>query len=359
MANYIVKGESLTAVADAIREKTGTTEPLGLVEMPEAIRNIQAGDDEGSYDQGFADGKQAEYDAFWDVYQQNGNRTDYSSAFAGVGWRPTNFKPKYNLTVKNAYMMFYAYGYDLDLVEHLNSHGLTMKTTDCTNFQYTFNYSSVAHIGELDVTKVTRMQNAFANTYKLHTIDKIISSENTSYSTGTFGECSLLENVVFEGVIGVNFDIHWSTKLTHDSLMSIINALKDYSGSGSTCSVTLGSENLAKLTDAEKMQAVNKGWTLVGWTPPQWNEGDTCEHCNIEVLDENGRCPACGYSVPAGKRICYCGGDIDENCVCVSCGTTYHATEGPICYWCDAELCCPECGEWTGGTSCPNGCGGE
>ena len=322
MASYVVKGESLTAVADAIREKTGSTEPLGLAEMPEAILGISL-DDDGNYDQGFAAGKQAEYDVFWDAYQQNGNRTDYSNAFSGEGWRPTNFKPKYNLTVKNAYMMFYAYGHSVDLVEHLNSRGLTMTTTDCTNFQYAFNFSNITHIGELDLTKVTRMQNAFDSASKLHTIDKIISSENTSYSTGTFTKCSALENVVFEGVIGVNFDIHWSTKLTHDSLMSILNALKDYSNSGSTYSVTLGSENLAKLTDAEKMQAVNKGWTLVGWTPPE----ELCSACGAP-LNENGQCsemngPGCdGYEEP---RYCSgCGEPLDENGNC-------SVMQGPIC----------------------------
>lgn len=44
MAEYLVQGESLTAVADAIREKGGTTAPLSFPEgMAEAVRNIQSG----------------------------------------------------------------------------------------------------------------------------------------------------------------------------------------------------------------------------------------------------------------------------------------------------------------------------
>lgn len=44
MAEYLVQGASLTAVADAIREKGGTTAPLSFpVGMAEAIRNIQSG----------------------------------------------------------------------------------------------------------------------------------------------------------------------------------------------------------------------------------------------------------------------------------------------------------------------------
>ena len=44
MSSYVVKGESLAAIAAAIREKTGSTEKLTLSEMPEAILNIQAGE---------------------------------------------------------------------------------------------------------------------------------------------------------------------------------------------------------------------------------------------------------------------------------------------------------------------------
>ena len=41
---YLVQGASLTTVADAIREKGGTTAPLSFPEgMAEAVRNIQSG----------------------------------------------------------------------------------------------------------------------------------------------------------------------------------------------------------------------------------------------------------------------------------------------------------------------------
>lgn len=41
---YLVDGADMTAVADAIREKGGTTAPLSFPEgMAEAVRNIQSG----------------------------------------------------------------------------------------------------------------------------------------------------------------------------------------------------------------------------------------------------------------------------------------------------------------------------
>ncbi len=44
MAEYLVQGASLTTVADAIREKGGTTAPLSFpAGMAEAVRSIQNG----------------------------------------------------------------------------------------------------------------------------------------------------------------------------------------------------------------------------------------------------------------------------------------------------------------------------
>ena len=46
MAEFLVQGESITAVADAIREKGGTTAPLSFpAGMAEAVRDIQSGGD--------------------------------------------------------------------------------------------------------------------------------------------------------------------------------------------------------------------------------------------------------------------------------------------------------------------------
>ena len=46
MAEYLVQGESITAVADAIREKGGTTAPLNFpAGMANAVREIQSGAD--------------------------------------------------------------------------------------------------------------------------------------------------------------------------------------------------------------------------------------------------------------------------------------------------------------------------
>ena len=45
MAEFLVQGASLTAIADAIRAKNGGTDKLTLAQIPETIANIQTGTD--------------------------------------------------------------------------------------------------------------------------------------------------------------------------------------------------------------------------------------------------------------------------------------------------------------------------
>ena len=55
--------------------------------------------------------------------------------------------------------------------------------------------------------------------------------------------------------------------LNVNSLLSILNGLYDFTGNGETPTssqgkLTLGSTNLAKLSDEQKAIATDKGWTL-------------------------------------------------------------------------------------------------
>lgn len=43
MAEYLIKGTTLTSIADAIREKTGTSEEMKTVDFPDKIRSITTG----------------------------------------------------------------------------------------------------------------------------------------------------------------------------------------------------------------------------------------------------------------------------------------------------------------------------
>ena len=67
-----------------------------------------------------------------------------------------------------------------------------------------------------------------------------------------------------ENIFGNRNNAYGSRKhlLSRDSLLSIINILKDYSGSETSPTLNLGTAALARLTDDDISIATNKGWTL-------------------------------------------------------------------------------------------------
>lgn len=214
-------------------------------------------------------GMQTEYDRFWDALQSGGLPSNYAATF-GAAWTEETFCPKYDLVPINAYMMFRQNQMNIDLVEHLEKLGVVLDTSQCDSFSYMFSSSKFTRIGVIDLSGSTQTlpgDAMFMSCTKLVTIDKIILKTGTrgEFGTGCFNACSALENIVFEGVITQNgLNLQWSTKLSHDSLMSAINCLEDKSTdtSGKEWLVTLGDENLAKLTAAEQQIAYDKGWVL-------------------------------------------------------------------------------------------------
>ena len=64
------------------------------------------------------------------------------------------------------------------------------------------------------------------------------------------------------GFAGLKVDLALfrSPLLTHDSLLNVINEAADVTANPKT--LTLGTNNLVKLTDEEKAIATSKGWTL-------------------------------------------------------------------------------------------------
>ena len=74
-----------------------------------------------------------------------------------------------------------------------------------------------------------------------------------------FSGCSQLTDITGNPNFKVNVDFSSSKKLTHDSIMVVINGLQTVT---SKQTLKLGSTNLAKLTEADKKIATDKGWTL-------------------------------------------------------------------------------------------------
>ena len=83
--------------------------------------------------------------------------------------------------------------------------------------------------------------------------------QNSTSNGACFSLCVSLETITGNPNFNVTVDISPCIKLTHDSLMVVINGLQTVSTSQT---LSLGESNLAKLTEAEKQIATNKGWTL-------------------------------------------------------------------------------------------------
>lgn len=219
----------------------------------------------------YESGKDAEAKSFWGVLQNYGNPQRYAYAF--YGWNRDIFYPQYNIVCEgNMGSMFRFFESNsstpFDLSARLKECGVVLDTSQATTgTAYTFYYSSFSKIPTVDVTGIAddeKLTYMFSNNWFLKEIEKIICKETNVWHV-TFNGSNNIEKMIIEGVIGRNgFDVSHCTKLTHDSLMSIINALKNYreDTSGSTYTISLGTTNLAKLTDAEKAIATEKGWSL-------------------------------------------------------------------------------------------------
>jgi hypothetical protein len=220
------------------------------------------------YEQGekasFDIGKQAEWSEFWDLYQQNGNRTDYAHAFRGAGWNDTTFKPKHNIVCGEWDNYIFTTCNITDLKGILEECGVTLDTSKVSGGTQLFASSRVTKVPPIDCSAMTTclaMFNACVclTDVELNNVRDVLTGNNM------FGNCTELVNFKGTGTIGANgWRFNNSNKLSHESLLNILNMLKDYSAdtSGTSWVMTLGATNLDKLTDAEKLIATNKGWTL-------------------------------------------------------------------------------------------------
>ena len=131
-------------------------------------------------------------------------------------------------------------------------------TSKVTDMSWMFqNCSNLTTIPQLDTSKVTTMRNMFYQCYKLTSIPYLDVS-NVANLINVFEGCNGLKEIHMTGM-KVSFYIGSSSKFTESALVEILNNLATVT---STQTLTMGSTNLAKLTDEEKAIATNKGWTL-------------------------------------------------------------------------------------------------
>ena len=214
----------------------------------------------------YSAGREAEYNEFWDEYQNNGVPTGGSFLFSGPGWNESNFRPKYDIVPKKTarYMFAVTSNLQIDIEAQLNAVGVKLDTSNVTEvdgFEYFCQYAGPKMLPVINTTGCPRLRYVFANANSLETVRKFIfKNDGTQEITKILDGCTKLSHLIVEGTIGQNgFDAKWSP-LDKESLISIVNALS---------STTTG------LTVTLSLNAVKKAFETIegandGDTSPEW-----------------------------------------------------------------------------------------
>ena len=267
MPKKVYEENKISAIAQAIRQKTGTDTTYTTSEMPSGINEV------------YQKGEEEMLDSMWEALQGGGKRTDYTSSFFNfTKYTKKTFKPKYDICPTNAYeWTFYNLQGDKSLLlvegqvnmkELEEERGIKFDFSKCTNFQQAFCNGLFSELNVIDISRATNLIYAFYGGYlgvdemKLKRIERLICSENTAFHTGSFTLNQKLYYIGFEGVVGTSINLQHSP-LTVESINKLFACLKDYSTLGGTYTVTLKADRENMLTAEEKAVATNKGWTLV------------------------------------------------------------------------------------------------
>lgn len=129
-------------------------------------------------------------------------------------------------------------------------------------------YSLLKAIPLYNVTSVTALSNLFKGCGNLESIPALnfssIPETSTAFvhsgSNGWIVGCYALKEINILD-IHYNFQISESTQFTREALVHIIGNLRDMTGS-SAKTLTMGSTNLAKLTEDDIAVATDKNWTV-------------------------------------------------------------------------------------------------
>lgn len=245
--------DKLTAICNTIRAKIGKTDLIPLAEIPDKIEEV--------YDTGVEVGS-AELDLeHWKMLTRNGTREYWNNFLSCSDYTGYTFPKPVQISGTNKYYLeglFYNYqgkylpsGIDLSGV----AENLTMNTTSWFSWS-----SKLVEIPDMGLPPVNWL--TISNVANLEKIEKIrFNGTNKALSISSAPK---LKEIGIEGVIGQKVSLSTCSLLNHETLMSIINNLKDYSEdtSGTVYTCAFGTTNLEKLTDEEKAIATQKGWTL-------------------------------------------------------------------------------------------------
>ena len=209
----------------------------------------------------------------WDSFQDYGNRDAYNAAFAY--WDCEYIRPKYKVSPKEASSTIQTFFNNKGLKrvekEYFDFSNCDRATYPSGSWYYMFcSCPYLEVIEDIGITNVYNFGNTFAWCGALHTIECIYPDVDTQFD-GAFIGCYELVYLRVDGTIGQNgFDISWSTKLSKESITSIVNALST-TASGKSITLSKAAVNQAFETYAGVRDgSVSSEWLALADTRSNW-----------------------------------------------------------------------------------------
>lgn len=212
MSKFSIKDTTLRGIADAIREKDGTTDEILVSDMATKIKNISTTEEKPYIDTSTI--------SDWSYYNYNGTRSE---------------------TFKN------------------------LDTSNGRNFnRMCYNANNLVLGGELFCEKAEDLQYAFHSCSNMTDLILHLNSAKTSIMANAFINAYSLTNLTIYGTIKVdsnNLNLAYSN-LSTESLTTVVNAFESNAEEAETYTVYFGSKNIAKLTDEQTQTVTAKNIKL-------------------------------------------------------------------------------------------------
>ena len=216
MANKKYEETDIQAIADTIREKTGSEDSFKVRDMASGVSEV------------YEAGKKSEYDEFWDAFQDYGKGRWGAYVFSGKWWNDITFYPKYDIKPGGGASGYYFYNNIVtNLRERIDGRGLKIIIPNGNTLQAFFRGAQTVEAPDFDTSPSKVFTQTYYQATRLVTIPRVNISNATDV-TNMFVGATSLQNVTFEGEIPLSLSFA-DCPLSVASLKNIITHLKDYS----------------------------------------------------------------------------------------------------------------------------------